>query len=615
MSVESLARVAEVVRAAGADGTTAQSVVSYLTNLLAQGTHSVPHTAAASTSVAPPVQRQFQVQAADGGWARGSANTLQDGALLPRVSGGNATINTPALQTGTDSGVADSHLQPSRSNVMAAGEAATATAAATTTSDRGNATAALSTSSGGSRSSGAAAAPSFGDQGTMPPPWAYGYQAPPPWWFQTPQGSSELKLPELTRTEHHLTFAGEKDAHSLLEFLREKETILHPYIKAGKLVWDRPADRIVVLTWLGSALAGTAKTWWNSTEYRVNQVTGQMEASLFWESLMSWDQVVAAFKSKWERAVNIASAQADFYQGTKQRPGEALHDFNARFDQAAERAKVTNPALLANTYWYGLQKHLRDEIGRHLHLSKGEAASSRASELSLQEMRDLAREVVLLSSLVRQSPYLGSGLPPPSQSTRSSMHAFDAAADDFDEDGGVPYEDHNQVHQEGLINTVNANGGRNRHNSYTYNHSMTVARGSGTSAGGTTKRRRVEQPVTAAGGGGRNRYHSPSPSSSSSSTPQRRASPAGKPPPYGSPDGRAGTGGNGGLTSEQVQRLQALRQKLSGILDKVPDGQLFARLQQQVCLLCGSNSHRVNACPSAPGVKREYPKGQARGGQ
>ena len=565
-SVESLARVAEAARAAVADGATEQSVVSYLTNVLAQGTHSAPHNMAAPASVAPPVQRQFQVQAADGGWARGYGNASQDGALLPSASGDNVANSAPAPRTG--GGVADAQPHPA---LPGAGSHAAAVGTA------------------------AAAAETF-------------------------TSSEEMKMLPLARMGHKLTFAGERDAHRLMEFLGEKENTLKPYLRAGRLMWERPGDRITVMTWLGSALEGTAKTWWDSTVDRINESTGQMESPSVWETLMDWEQVVAAFKAQWERAVDIAAVRGEFYQGTKQRPGESVPDYNARFDRAAARAKVTTPNLLANTYWWGLRQQMRDEIIRHLHVTKGEAAAARADDLSMPEMKALAREVMLLGGSARPSSHGGSGMAPSSQPSRGGMHVLGAEADDYDEEGGEPYEDHNQLHQEGLINTVNANGGRNKHNvnSYTYNHSMTVERGAGTGAGGPAKRRKVGQPVTA-GGGGRNRYSSssPSPSSSGSGTPRRWAS-AGKPPSYRSAvDGKPNTGGNGGLTHEQVQQLQAMRQKMSGVLDKVPDGQLFARLQQRVCLLCGNSNHRVNACPSAPaaGVKKEHPKGQARGGQ
>ena len=672
LSAESLARAAEVVRAAGVDGTTAQSVVTLLTNILAQGTHSVPHTAAAHTSVAPPVQRQSQVQAADGSWARGLEGTHQAGALLPNGAGGNNSNNNPA-QAG--SGVTGSPLHSSPFGVgdHAAGGAATAAASgvrpnavevsphddsvrhdggpavsepltrarddAEASSNSGAASATATTSfdpsraqDAGGSSRGAAVGP--GEHVTVPPPWVYSYQPPPPWWLGQQQSSDNaaLRLPELAKKEHRLTFAGEKDALSLADFLKEKENTLHTYLRAGKLDWKRAADRIAVFDWLGSALTGTARTWWDSISYRANPVTGQMEQFRLWESLEDWDQLVAAFKAKWERPTDVAAAHAEFYRNTVQRAGEALHDFNARFDSAAGRAKVTDPNSLAVTYWYGLQRGLRDEIVRYLHQHRGEAAALNATNLSLLQLREVAREVVTLSTLTRSSPHLSSGLPPPSYQAKGALHAVEGSYFDevADEDENSEYRGDYQsspqvltqgpgesrVYVDGAFNTYNGARSRNSVSNSVYNSTVSVS---------NANRKRKASSFSQQQSMGRNRYPPSSPATSRSGTPQRAPqSPTSRPPAYQrSPQHSVGAGGGSntsdGLSADQIQGVQAMRGRWRGKLDRIPDGQLYARMQQQACLLCGGRDHKANSCPTdqsggagAGGVKMEYPKGEAR---
>ncbi|MFY7873005.1 MAG: hypothetical protein ACOVQL_11560 [Limnohabitans sp.] len=403
----------------------------------------------------------------------------------------------------------------------------------------------------------------------------------------------------------------------MLEFLKEKETTLHTYMVAGKLDWGRPADRIAVLDWLSTALSGNARSWWDSAVYTTDPATGQTLTHRLWESLMDWGQVKTAFKAKWERAVDVSAAHAQFHKGLAQQPSEALHDFNARFDLAAEKARVTDPSTMATVYWYGLDAKLREAMVVHVQATKGLEASKEVFNLPLAAKRDLAAEVVALQMVTRQASRLASGLPPP-HSTRGGLHSYEGgfSGDVWDDYPGEEEDAYDEVNTsggdrvigDGAINVLNGRGGRN-------SNTVSVGRGSSSS-----KKRKPSQSPVGASGSGRNRDPSASPGAPRDRTPRAESrSPANRaPPPYNKHTAGSGAGGGRGhavasLTPDQVQWVSELRQQWGQHLAGVSDSLVYARMTQRACLLCGDVGHRVVKCPKRPSsVKSEHPKGGAR---
>jgi hypothetical protein len=233
-----------------------------------------------------------------------------------------------------------------------------------------------------------------------------------------------------------------------------------------------------------------------------------------WESLMDWDQVKVAFKSKWERAVDLAAAHHHFHKDLAQKPGEPLHDFNVKFDVAAERARATDPVSLATTYFYALQDTLQRKMIFHVLSTKGQEAADKVPFLPLMEKRTLAAEVVALDSMLsaRNLSRLGSGIPlQSSSSSKGSLHAFEGIPPDGDFDdeeaesfagAGATWD---SITDNGAINMLNSNGGRNsfsgRGNYSAHAHGNTVVMPRG---GAANRKRKSSQPQ------GSGRTHHPS---------------------------------------------------------------------------------------------------------
>jgi hypothetical protein len=461
------------------------------------------------------------------------------------------------------------------------------------------------------------------------------------WWSPPPhqqqqqpvsasQDNAALRMTELGKKEHRLTFAGEKDAHRLFEFLKEKETTLHTYVLAGKLDWSKPADRIVVLDWLGLALTGNARTWWDSVTYHEEPGTGIVQQRRLWESFMDWEQVKAAFKGRWERTLDVAAAHRRFHTVLAQKPGEPLYEFNARFDMAAEGAQQSDPGSLATRYFYALQESVQDKMILHVLSTKGQAEADKVPFLSLKEKRELAEQALAVDAMLnaKLGRYRPAASPQATPLSRGGLHSMSGGGaqpqeGDWDQGGdeGVDQQseedtwlDDSGITGGGAIHMLNSNGGRNNFSGArsSYNGSALGNTVHMSRAGAVNKKRKAGGEAA-----GRTRHPSAasSPAASRGGTP-RHSSPAGKPPPYrgSSPS----SGGARGMSPADLSKATTMRERWGACLSDVADAVIVTRMQQQLCVLCGGKGHMLQQCPNKGGqqrggVKKEHPKGTARG--
>lgn len=160
---------------------------------------------------------------------------------------------------------------------------------------------------------------------------------------------------------------------------------------------------------------------------------------------------------------------------------------------------------------------------------------------------------------------------------------------------------------------VNGRGGRNVNN--VHSNSVSVVRYNNNS---NDRKRKASQQLS--NNAGRARYNSNSSSSSRGSTPNYASTSSSKtidhqrPPASGASPAAAG-----GMTQEQLGKVKSMRSRyLNGKLDNISDAQLFARMDQKLCIFCGKARHQGTSClsssssSSSSSVKKEHPNGSAR---
>ena len=202
----------------------------------------------------------------------------------------------------------------------------------------------------------------------------------------------------------------ESERERLSVWLRRISDLIKPLLDIELLSWDKPVHHLAIVNWIRGCVASgsTAETWWDD-------LTSVSKANT---QFRSWEEVHAAFKKHFSQPGTKDKAVA-LLKSIAHRPSELMADYNARFQQAAVNAKLSdevNKFIYCTSLPEPIRAQLETVVRRELDDSgdpltpglftlKTLMAEAVDSELLLRQARRMSQAASSSSSLNRGAGY------------------------------------------------------------------------------------------------------------------------------------------------------------------------------------------------------------------